>query len=343
MLHAGRSRNDQVATTLLLYCADRAQKAKALSLRIASHLLARAQKHHDEEAILDAFTHWQPAQPILLAFWLAAAAEPFVRDARRFERARADALESCPLGSGAVAGSTLPLDRSAACAQLGFTAPSRNAMDAIGNRDAALDTAHACVRALINASRVCEELIMWCTPQFAFARLDDGASTGSSLMPQKRNPDPLELVRAYAAEAAGRFAGALASVKGLALSYHRDLQITKAGVIGVVESALPALDAFCSVLSHVQFNTHAMLAMCGEEYTVGTDVADRLIKSGTSARAAHTQVGEQILAYENECVPLSWPSPRDSVEAKVTSGSTHPDEVAKALEQLQAAIQAFDT
>lgn len=342
MLHAGRSRNDQVATTLLLYCADRAQRAKSLSLRIASHFVERAEGELDAKTVLDACTHWQPAQPILLGFWLAAAAEPFVRDARRFERAHMDALESCPLGSGAVAGSTLPLDRYAACAQLGFGVPSRNALDAIGNRDVALDLAHACARALVNASRVCEELIIWCAPAFSFARLDDGASTGSSLMPQKRNPDPLELVRAYAADAAGRFAGALTSVKGLALSYHRDLQVTKGIVMGIVESAIPALEAFYHALSHVHFTPSVMRGMAGEEYTVATDIADSLIKRGMSARAAHVEVGARILAYENECQPLDWPDARESVELKCTPGSTHPREVQKALDELRTAIRELD-
>lgn len=338
LLHAGRSRNDQVATTLLLYCANRAARGKALALQIASHFAQTAQVELEAGTLLAATTHWQPAQPVLLAFWLAAAAEPFLRDARRFARAALDAKLSCPLGSGAVAGSSLPLKRESSAASLGFAAPSRNAMDAIGNRDAALDTAHAFVRAMLDASRICEELVLWCTPAFGYARLDDAASTGSSLMPQKRNPDPFELVRATAADLTGRFAGALSTIAGLALSYHRDLQITKAAIIGIVETALRALEAFALALTHVEFKRDRMNATAGEQYTVATDVADALISEGATAREAHAAVGIQILAAENDGAPLQWPDARASVDGKSTAGSTNPAAVAQALTQLQSSI-----
>jgi argininosuccinate lyase len=281
-------------------------------------------------------THWQPAQPVLLAFWLAAAAEPFARNAQHFRDAASDALEWCPLGSAALAGSSLPLDRLAAAKTLGFRAPSRNAMDAIGNRDAALHTAHAFVRAVLSASRICEELILWCTPAFGYARLGDAASTGSSLMPQKRNPDPFELVRGTSATLIGQYAGALASVSGLALSYHRDLQVTKAAVVSIVERAVAALDAFARALPHVQFNHGRMTAMAGEGYTVATDVADALIAGGLTARAAHAQVGEAIRTAEESGQPPEWPDASASVQGKVTPGSTNPSAVDAALTSLEA-------
>jgi argininosuccinate lyase len=280
-------------------------------------------------------THWQPAQPVLLAFWLAAAAEPFVRDGQRFNRTHGLALQSCPLGSAALAGTSLPLDRQASAAALGFEKPSRNAMDAIGNRDVALDTAHAFVRSVLSASRVCEELIVWCTAAFGYARLGDEASTGSSLMPQKRNPDPFELVRATSASLIGQYAGALASLSGVALSYHRDLQVTKATVIGIVERAVAALDAFARALSHVQFHRDRMTALAGENYTVATDVADALIASGITARAAHAQVGQAIRESEERGAAPAWPDARASVAGKATDGSTSPAAVTSALEQLE--------
>jgi argininosuccinate lyase len=339
LLHAGRSRNDQVATTLLLYCIDRAAFGKNLALQIASHFAARARAELKEGALLAAATHWQPAQPVLLSFWLTAAAEPFLRSAQRLARAGGDAAAFCPLGSGAVAGTSLPLNRASSAAALGFRAPSRNAMDAIGNRDAALDLAHACVRAALEASRICEELVIWCTPAFGYARLDDAASTGSSLMPQKRNPDPFELVRANAAELIGKFAGALATTSGIALSYHRDLQVTKAAVLGIVEQALAALNAFAIAIEHVAFMRGRMSAMAGEHYTVATDVADALIRNGASAREAHAKTGAQIVEHERDGAPLDWPDARASVEGKATTGSTSPSALAQAIAELEAAIE----
>lgn len=338
LLHAGRSRNDQVATTLLLYCADRVARGKALSLQIGAQFAAYAKEELEAGTLLAATTHWQPAQPVLLAFWLCAAAEPFVRDAQRFARVHDDALAFCPLGSAAVAGSSLPLDRMAAAEELGFLAPSRNAMDAIGNRDAALDAAHAFVRAAIDASRVSEEFVIWCSPNFGYVRLGDEASTGSSLMPQKRNPDPFELVRGSAAALGGRFAGALGTLSGTALSYHRDLQVTKAECIAIVEQSLAALDAFLRALRHVHFNRGRMTSLAAEGYTVATDVADGLIAKGATAREAHAAVGSAILAHEHDGSPLEWPDARASVQGKATIGSTQPDAVRESLAALHSVI-----
>ncbi|HLI95110.1 MAG TPA: argininosuccinate lyase, partial [Candidatus Baltobacteraceae bacterium] len=337
-LHAGRSRNDQVATTLLLYAADRAAKGKRVAARIAAHFAACAKKELDAGTLLAATTHWQPAQPVLLAFWLCAAAEPFARDAQRFAEVQTRALESCPLGSAAVAGSSLPLDRQASAGALGFAAPSRNAMDAIGNRDAALDLAHAFVRVLVDASRICEEFVIWCTPNFGYVRLDDAASTGSSLMPQKRNPDPFELVRATSASMIGRYAGALAAVGGAALSYHRDLQIAKEAIIAIAEQSLSALEAFARALEHVHFNRGRISALAGEGYTAATDVADALILSGMTAREAHSTVGASVRANERDGTPLNWPDAIASVQGKTTSGSTNPDAVRESLEALHRVI-----
>lgn len=340
-LHAGRSRNDQVATTLLLYCADRAARAKRLASETTAQLLRFADEEFDAKTLLAATTHWQPAQPVLLAFWLCAAAEPFLRDARRFAAVQQQALASCPLGSAALAGSSLSLDRRAAASALGFAAPSRNAMDAIGNRDAVLDLAHAIVRCVMTASRICEELVIWCTPAFGYVRLGDQASTGSSLMPQKRNPDPFELVRATSAALIGRFAGALASSSGIALSYHRDLQVTKSAIIATVEEGLAALDAFLRALRHVQFNRGRMTALAGEGFTVATDVADALIAQGKTAREAHSSVGAAILANERDGASLNWPDAHASVDGKATSGSTRPRAVRETLDALKAEVEGL--
>lgn len=357
-LHAGRSRNDQVATTLLLFAADRAAKGKAVAARILARLLDFSESELKAETLVAGTTHWQPAQPVLLAFYLGAIAEAFNRDMRRFSEAAHKAMEVCPLGSGALAGSTLPLDRKVACASLGFHEPARNALDAIGNRDAALDVAHAFVRALLDAARTSEELVIWFTPAFGYARLGDSAATGSSLMPQKRNPDPFELVRATAADLAARYAGAISSVATLGFSYHRDLQVTKAIIIAIAERGLAALTAFENALSHVTFERDRMNALADENFTVATDVADSLIANGVAAREAHAAVGAAVSRAEEEGRGLDstdlarmaenaqlagFDAPltaHASVRAKKTLGSTHPEEVARALGSLRRELEA---
>ena len=349
-LHAGRSRNDQVATTLLLYARDRAARGARIALDIAAAMEDRAESALERRTLLAATTHWQPAQPVLLAFWLDAAAQSFVRAAERFARVASDAARFCPLGSAALAGSSLPLDRAAAARELGFGAPSRNALDSVGDRDVALDLLHAAMRAAIAASRPSEEFVIWATPAFGYVRLDDAASTGSSLMPQKRNPDPFELVRAAGARAIGAYTGALATTNGIALSYHRDLQETKAHVIAGTEAALTALDAFGRAFAHVHFIDRAMSARAGDGYTVATDLADAVIQSGATARDAHRAVGERVLLAEEAGRPLE-PSdaialgvasapvdPLGSVLGKRTAGSTHPDAVAASVAATREAI-----
>lgn len=356
-LHAGRSRNDQVATTLALYVVERASGGASLARTIGTLLIERARAELAAQTLLGATTHWQPAQPVLLAFWLAAAAEPFVRAAERFARVARDAKRWSPLGSGALAGSSLALDREAAAAVLGFEAPSRNALDAIGTRDAALDLAHAMVRVCVDASRIAEELIIWCTPAFGYARLSDAASTGSSLMPQKRNPDPLELVRGTASYVNGLFNAALGTLCGLGLSYHRDLQVTKKACIGAIEAGQRSLEAFARALNAVQFDRARMTAVAGNGFTIATDVADALIRSGATARRAHELVGAAVLTAEREgrsleqrdlesiaaaasiAVPDAPLDAAASVRAKTTVGSTSPAAVAATLDAIAADLE----
>jgi argininosuccinate lyase len=299
----------------------------------------------------------QPAQPILLAFWLAAVAENFARAARRASRVAADARESSPLGSGACSGSTLPLDRQAAATFLEFAAPSRNALDAIGDRDLALDLLHAVARATLAASRVSGELVVWATPAFGFVRLGDEASTGSSLMPQKRNPDPFEFIRGTAALIDGELLGALSSLGGLPLSYHKDLQATKAATIRGTERGLAALTAFRRAFGYVEWNAAAMTTRAGDGYTVATDIADALVARQVPARTAHSLVGAAVSAAERAGRPLAQSdldaltkaaqldaplvAPLDalaSVRAKRTAGSTSPSAVAEAIAQLRQVL-----
>jgi argininosuccinate lyase len=320
---------------------------------IATALERRATAALVTGALLAATTHWQPAQPVLLAFWLDACAQPFVRAAARFAAVESAALANCPLGSGAVSGSTLPLDRAAAARDLGFAQPSRNALDSIGDRDVALDLLHAAARATIAASRPSEEFVLWTTPAFGYARLGDAASTGSSLMPQKRNPDPFELIRAAAARVTGAYSGALATTTGIGLSYHRDLQETKSLVIRGTEHALAALDAFARAFDQLAFNEDVMTARAGDGYTVATDLADAVIAAGHTARAAHRAVGERVQAAESADRPLDAADAaalgvpgaavdaRGSVDGKRTSGSTAPAAVAQSIADTTAQLAAL--
>ncbi|MGH7729053.1 MAG: argininosuccinate lyase [Vulcanimicrobiaceae bacterium] len=356
-LHAGRSRNDQVATTLALYVRDRAARGARATHVILRELLAQARTELRAGTPLAATTHWQPAQPVLLAFWLAALAEAFLRGLARFEQVAAEAARDCPLGSGACSGSSLPLDREAAAKLLGFARPSRNALDAVGDRDLALDLVQAVARALGTASRACEELVVWATPAYGYLRLGDAASTGSSSMPQKRNPDPFELIRAAAKRSAGELAAALGTVAGIGLSYHRDLQETKSIVLAASERGLAALEAFGRALAAVQWRREALAARAGEGFVVATDLADALIARGISAREAHAQVGALVAQAERAArsldasdlatlaertglgAPLVAPlDPTASIAAKRTSGSTAPREIERTLAAIEAVL-----
>ena len=357
-LHAGRSRNDQVATTLALYSADRATRGIHHCREIATVLLDKAELH--EHTLIAGTTHWQPAQPISLAFWLLAAAEPFLRSATRFAKAHADAMRSCPLGSAALAGSSLPLDRDAAAKRLGFATVSRNAMDAIGTRDSLLDVANAYARSVVDASRVCSELIMWSTPAYGYVRLGDASSTGSSLMPQKRNPDPFELVRGAASEIHALASGAVTSLIGLGLSYHRDLQQTKRMGIAAIERSMLTLNAFSLALADTTFLPEACGRLASSGYTVATDIADALITHGASARQAHALVGAAVGLAEQQGRELdvhdlaelsiainatNLHAPLDaqaSVAVKVTAGSTAPASVRAEIDALRADLLQFE-
>ena len=359
LLHAGRSRNDQVATTLLLYAIDRAQAGAERAHDIAAALIARAREELELGTIVAGCTHRQPAQPVLLAFLLVAWSEPFLRSVGRFAGVVRAARSFCPLGSAALAGSSLPLDRKQAARTLGFTMPSRNALDAIGNRDVALDLAHAFVRVLVDASRIAEELIAWSAPAYGYVRLGDAASTGSSLMPQKRNPDPFELVRAHAATSIGAYAGALGTLCGLAPSYQRDLQETKSRTIAIAEDGLAVLGAFERALAAVSFDRECMARAALTGYTVATDIADALISAGVTARAAHALVGTAVAAAESERRALdkrdlanlaanagieSLQAPLDaraSIEAKRTDGSTSPDDVRSQIDAASADLASL--
>ena len=358
-LHAGRSRNDQVATTLALYAAARARDGLARVSAVAAALAARARNALSLESVLAGTTHGQPAQPILLAFWLQAAAEPFVRCAQRFAAVAREAMEMMPLGSGALAGSCLSLDRAAAARYLGFARPSRNALDSVGTRDALFACADAWARACVPAARIAAEVVSWASPLVGYVRVGDASASGSSLMPQKRNPDIFELVRAGTQRVLSDAGTAWSMSAAVGLSYHRDLQECKQSAIDAIERADALLSAFERAFADLEFDLATMERQATHGYTLATDHADALILHGLDARRAHRLVGERVALAEEQgrsfdasdllalgeavggtalAAPLDA---RSSVRAKATEGSSSPEAVRRSLDALERELAAI--
>ncbi|HEV7134977.1 MAG TPA: argininosuccinate lyase [Gaiellaceae bacterium] len=282
-IHAGRSRNDQVAAAFRLYVADACAEAGAALAAFAAAILERA----GEEAAtaMPGYTHLQRAQPVTLGHHLLAWSEMLERDRARFAFAAAQA-EPSPLGAGALAGSTLPLP-----------APPnamRNSLDAVADRDFALDYLYAVAVLFTHLSRIGEELVLWTTAEFAFARLPEGAATGSSMMPQKLNPDVAELARGKAGTALGRLTGLLATVKGLPLSYNRDLQEDKPPVFAARRDVAGALGALTVLVAGLAFDRKRLAAAASDPLLLATDAAEALVQEGIPFRDAHEQVAASV-------------------------------------------------
>lgn len=292
-LHAGRSRNDQVALDLRLYCRDAALEAIASLAELARTLAQRAAAH--ATWLMPGYTHLQRGQPVTLGHHLLAHAEPLLRDADRFRHAF-EAAGQMPLGAGALAGSTLPLARRTVARALGLSSLTENTMDAVSDRDFALDLTYACTSAALHLSRLGEDVVLWATSEFGFVRLADEIATGSSLMPQKKNPDIAELLRGRAGRALGSFVALATVVKGLPLTYDRDLQEDKPAVFAAVESVLDSLSAATLLVRHLEFDRERMSAAAADPLLLATDAADELVRKGVPFRKAHEQVGHQVLA-----------------------------------------------
>src|SRR5438093_9475556 len=239
------------------------------------------------------YTHLRRAQPVTVGHHLLAHAEPLLRDAQRF----AHALESAatmPLGSGALAGSTLPLARRAVARELGLPALTENSMDAVSARDFALDLAFACMSTSIHLSRLGEDVVLWATSEFGFVKLADEIATGSSLMPQKKNPDIAELLRGRSGRAVGSLVALATVLKGLPLAYDRDLQEDKPAVFAAVDNALDSLRAATLLVRHLEFDRDRLAAASGDASLLATDVAEALVRSGKPFRKAHQEAGRQV-------------------------------------------------
>jgi argininosuccinate lyase len=301
-IHAGRSRNDLVATDLRLWCKE---KAEVLTSSVADLMLELTEVAADHtETVMPGYTHLQRAQPISLAFHLLAHGFALARDGGRFVAARG-AADVSSLGAGALAGSTLDLDPKVGATELGFSAVFDNAMDAVSDRDFAADLLYACALCGVHLSRLAEEIVLWTSSEFGFARLGDDWSTGSSMMPQKRNPDLAELIRGRAAGGVGDLTGFLTLLKGLPLAYDRDLQEDKEVVFRVVRRTRDALVGAIHLIRALEFDEARMAAAAGDSATWATDLAERLVARGVPFRAAHESVGRLVAELERSSRSLN--------------------------------------
>ena len=300
-LHTGRSRNDQVATDFRLW-AMRAADNLASELRLLqSALIDVAEAHCD--TVMPGYTHLQPAQPISAAHWLLSFFWMLERDQDRLRSARVR-MADCPLGAGALAGNPFPVDRQQIAADLGFERPSANSLDAVSDRDFVADLLYVISLCAIHLSRFAEDVLIYSNPAFGFVTLDDRYSTGSSLMPQKRNADPMELMRGKSGRLIGNLTGFLASLKGLPSGYNKDLQEDKEALFDSLETMYRLLPVITATIGSLQINAKAMAAALTEDL-LATDVADYLVRKGLPFRQAHHVVGAVVLLAIERQVAMS--------------------------------------
>lgn len=296
-LHTARSRNDQVATDLRLHVKREALRVYAAIGELRDVLLGLASAHPD--VVLPGYTHLQKAQPVLLAHHLLAYSWMLARDAERVKRAY-EAADVLPLGSAALAGTTFPIDRDAVARELGFAAVSPNSLDAVSDRDFACDLVYACTLGMVHLSRLAEELILWSTEEFGFITLDDAWSTGSSIMPQKKNPDFAELARGKTGRVVGDLTALLVTFKGLPLAYNKDMQEDKEPVFDAIDTYADALAAMTGMLSTMRVNEARMAEGARGGFMAATDLADYLAAKGVPFREAHEIVGGLVLSCERD-------------------------------------------
>ncbi|MBC9936874.1 MULTISPECIES: argininosuccinate lyase [unclassified Leucobacter] len=304
-LRAGRSRNDQIATLVRLFLLDHAAVLRVQLLDLLDALLDQALAH--PEAIMPGRTHLQHAQPVLLAHHLGAHAWPIVRDLERI-RDWASRAQHSPYGGGALAGSSLGLDPRLVASELGLGEPLENSIDGTAARDVVAEFAFICAQIGIDLSRLSEEIILWNTKEFGFVRLHDSFSTGSSIMPQKKNPDIAELARGKSGRLIGNLTGLLATLKAMPLAYNRDLQEDKEPVFDSVSQLEMLLPAFTGMVATMRFDTERMAALAPQGFSLATDVAEWLVKQGVIFRDAHEISGELVRFCEERGLELHEPS-----------------------------------
>ena len=355
-LHTGRSRNEQVSLDLRLYLKRRVPQLQHAIVDLVRVLAQQAESAGD--TLMPSYTHMRRAQPVMAAHFFLAHAAALRRDHRRLESVVAEA-DQLPLGSGAIAGTSYAVDVTALASRLGFSEVVANSIDATGDRDFVSSFLHACALAMVHLSRLAEDMILFTSEEFAFFELADTAATGSSLMPQKKNPDPLELVRGKTGRVIGRLAGWLATMKGLPIGYSKDLQEDKEGLFEAEDTLRASLDAAASVIDGLSLNP-ATTEAAASGLLLATDVADYLVAKGMPFREAHEIVGSlvrRLVELRRSFADLTveeWRahsplfeadvqqaiSPAASVARKRTPQSTNPDAVAAALSELQQWLAA---
>ena len=301
-LRAGRSRNDQIATLFRMYLRDHARPVGQAVLDLVDALVAQAEAHGD--AVMPGRTHLQHAQPVLLAHHLLAHAQPLLRDVDRLLDWDRRVAGDSPYGAGALAGQTLGLDPTLVAAELGFTGSSANSIDGTSARDFVAEFAYVCAQVGIDVSRIAEEVILWSTREFGFVRLHDSWSTGSSIMPQKKNPDIAELARGKAGRLVGNLTGLLTTLKALPLAYNRDLQEDKEPVFDSVDTLEVLLPAFSGMVATLAFDTDRMAELAPQGFSLATDVAEWLVREGVPFRVAHEVAGACVQRCEELGVEL---------------------------------------
>jgi argininosuccinate lyase len=355
-LRTGRSRNDLVATEARLYVKDAIRDLEQALAQMLEALLGQARGN--PQVVMPGYTHLQPAQPILFAHYALAYFQMFWRDAGRLEdcRERADEL---PMGAGALAGTAYRLDRERLAGALGFARAASNSLDVTSDRDFVAELLFACSLMMVHLSRWAEDLIIYSSPGFGFVELADAYATGSSLMPQKKNPDALELIRGKAATVLGRLAGMLALVKGLPLAYDRDLQEDKGALFSAVDTTREALTIASRVAETLRIHPERMKAATAQGFLTATDLADELVRRGMPFAKAHEQVGRLVrycAGHERTFADLgaaeaqrfipSWDpklrhvavSPENAVNRKNVVGGTAPQQVARQIALAHSAL-----
>jgi argininosuccinate lyase len=301
-LRAGRSRNDQIATLFKMYLRDHGRQVAALVTQLVEAIAAQAETHLG--VAMPGRTHLQHAQPVLLSHHLLAHAWPLVRDLDRLADWDARVAADSPYGSGALAGSSLGLDPEKVAADLGFTGSTANSIDGTAARDFVAEFAFVTAQIGVDLSRLAEEIIIWNTKEFDFVTLHDGYSTGSSIMPQKKNPDIAELARGKSGRLIGNLTGLLATLKGLPLAYNRDLQEDKEPVFDSIDTLEVLLPAFAGMVATLTFNTERMQALAPQGFALATDIAEWLVREGVPFRDAHEISGACVQACEQRGIEL---------------------------------------
>ncbi|MCH8273362.1 MAG: argininosuccinate lyase [Armatimonadetes bacterium] len=298
-LHTARSRNDLVATTTRMWLVGSCCNLIAQVQLFQEELLNLSEQH--QGALMPGYTHQQPAQPITLGYYLLAYFWMLQRDGWRFERVQ-EMADLSPLGSAALAGTAFPIDRESTAAELGFKAPIPNALDAVSDRDFVGDALHACAMLMQHLSRLCNDIILWSTAEYGFVTLDDGYSTGSSIMPQKRNPDFAELIRGRTGRVIGHWVAYQTMMKGLPLGYNRDMQEDKPPLFDAMWLCEESLMICSGMLRTLKFNTERMREMAGAKFSTATSLADALAMKGMPFRKAHEVVGNLV----KKCIKKGW-------------------------------------